>query len=147
MKLPFRKITEDNIDFSDWNFPKLDEVREGILEAFEEVILAACEEGATARLPFIYSISSVDDDPAEDGEGGPAVLDPLLVRIGIPLGGNADNMPSWDLDLGLLIEEEVALMDGSWTGDGDVVLLTRMRDRLAGLVKLVDKQIVAQKKQ
>lgn len=146
MKVPFKKITASDINFSDWSLPKLDEVRDGILEAFEEVIVAACEEGATVRLPFVWSTTEDEDGVAGDGEGGPTIFDPLVMRVGVPLGGNEDNMPSWDVDLGALIESEIAYLNGTWSDD-DMELLARMRDRLAGLVALVDKQIEALKKQ
>ena len=147
-KVPFKKITASNIDLSDWDLPKMDEVREKILEAFEEVMLAACEDGAVVRLPYIWSTTTVDDEEASDGEGGPAVLDPLIMRVGVPLGGDIDHMPSWDVDLGAFIEGEVAFLDGNWSGfDSDSELLTRMRDRLSGLVALIDKQIGTLKKQ
>jgi hypothetical protein len=45
-----------------------------------------------------------------------------------------------------LIEGEIEVLDGTWTDD-DLTLLMRMRDRLAGLVQLVDKQIGTLKKQ
>lgn len=141
-KVPFAKTTASNIYLSDWNLPKMDEVREKILEAFEEVILAACEDGADVRLPYIWSTTTVDGEEASDGEGGPAVLDPLIMRVGVPLGGSIDRMPSWDVDLGAFIEGEVAFLNGDWSGvDEDAELLTRMRDRLSGLVALIDKQI------
>lgn len=142
MKVPFNKITAPYIDFSDWSLPALEEALEGVIGAFEQVIEEACQEGATVWLPFVFSTFADDGD----GEGGPTIFDPLVMRVGVPLGGNEDDMPSWDVDLGALIESEIARLDGEWSDD-DMELLTRMRDRLAGLVALVDKQIGALKRQ
>ena len=125
-KPKFIKATKGDISLYDWNIPAFDGVGVAIQKAVEEIFEAVCEADASCRI-----------------RGNKK--DPMTIEIGIPLGGDDIEMPSWEFSMGDVLSEHIAeTVEYDWQEGGKAKLL-RLKKRLLGIVSEIDTALEANK--
>jgi len=142
-----KKIRADEpIDVSTWNLESLEQVekiiekmKEKFADCVSEAISFATSEKAHAFFPIEWNFG---DDP-DDGIGGPAVDDPDVMYISLPLGAFEDCSPHWSISLSEIVENMIS--NSYPIGHEDLLILNKMRDHFLLLAKKIEDGINDQK--
>lgn len=107
MKPKFKRVADDHVpvDLSTWGLPKADAItdqwQEAVRTAAAEALEYAMENAASAYFPIEWA-------PDGDGWNGPAVIDPAILYIGVPLGPDDIEEPHWTVSLTEIVQDYIS---------------------------------------
>lgn len=128
----------NNIDFSSWNFPKLEEMNEFIAKAFEELIIdtVACK----ARIDF--QVLQYDNEETEEELKKLENINNILINL--PFGDEVDG-PVWSLNLIEEIEFQIESYEDIYLNPDDIkygkIRLKVLSDIFKRCAQMVDESI------
>lgn len=138
------KRKSGEIDLSGWSLGSIDELHKGmeqlLLAAARDVLgLALDSEFSYIAFPAVWA-GAPGSKYSSDGQGGPAVDDPLTMYLVTGLGGSESNGPTYSFSLRESLQTDMAwcVRDGSGK-HGLGLLSTALRD----LASEIDSAIAA----
>jgi hypothetical protein len=129
-----------DFDLTDWTLDTFEDMAEEhwkplLLKALAELLEIAVKEKVHAYLPSDWNFG----DPPEDGRGGPAVADPLIIYVGLPIAQEEGEQGAfWSFDFRELVRDSIAGSESPDDGHIDGEQRKQFEDLLVELGALME---------